>query len=158
MIIIDEDLLDEFRGPGPCEWCGKSCLRREPHHIFARALGGGGRLDIRCNLVGLGSSIFWECACHQAAHAGLISRLELLQVAGQRECYLASISRRKCGGCGGSGRCRELADLPEFPWPPPMSMADSCAKRQPAASSAAPQNVRAQLGRGCGQTARAGVC
>jgi len=90
MIIIDEYLLDEFRAPGPCEWCGMLCLRREPHHIFAWGLGGGGRLDIRCNLVALGSSILRECACHQAAHAGLISRLQLLVVVGHRECCLAS--------------------------------------------------------------------
>jgi hypothetical protein len=90
MIIIDEDLLDEFRAPGPCEWCGKPCLRREPHHIFARGMGGGGRLDIRCNLVSLGSTILWECTCHQAAHAGAILRLQLLLVVGQRECCLVS--------------------------------------------------------------------
>ena len=90
MTIVDENLLDEFRTPGPCEWCGKACERREPHHIFARGLGGGSRLDIRCNLIALGSGIHWECACHQAAHAGRISRLQLLLVVGQRECYLAS--------------------------------------------------------------------
>jgi len=88
MIVIDEELLDQFRAPGPCEWCDKLCQRREPHHIFARGLGGGGRLDIRCNLVALGSGILWECACHQAAHAGRISRLQLLLMVGQRECCL----------------------------------------------------------------------
>ena len=90
MIIINEDLLDQFRAAGPCEWCGKPCQRREPHHIFSRGLGGGGRLDIPCNLVALGSSLLWECACHQAAHAGSISRLQLLLVVGHRECCLAS--------------------------------------------------------------------
>jgi len=90
MIVIDEVLLEEFRASGPCEWCGKPCRRREPHHTFARGLSGGGRLDIRCNLVALGSSILWECGCHQAAHTGLIARLQLLLVVGQRECCLTS--------------------------------------------------------------------
>ena len=44
MLIIDEALLDEFRTPGPCEWYGKPCQAREPHHLFARSLGGAGVL------------------------------------------------------------------------------------------------------------------
>jgi hypothetical protein len=92
MVIIDESLLDEFRTAGPCEWCGKHCQAREPHHIFARGMGGGGRLDIRNNLVALGSSRWFECSCHQAAHAGVISRLQLLAVVGHREqCLVADI-------------------------------------------------------------------
>src|SRR5581483_761225 len=88
--VIDENLLEEFRGPGPCEWCGRLCRLREPHHIFARGLGGSQRLDVRCNLVALGSSVRGGCRCHRAAHAGAIPRLQLLLVAGHREGLLAS--------------------------------------------------------------------
>jgi hypothetical protein len=39
---------------------------REPHHVFAKGMGGGGRLDIRWNLVALGSSVLLDCRCHRA--------------------------------------------------------------------------------------------
>lgn len=64
MIIKDEKLLNEFRGAGRCEWCKASCRRREPHHVATRGMGGGGRLDIRINLVAL------CCRCHQLHHWG----------------------------------------------------------------------------------------
>lgn len=77
MKVIDEKLLGEFRG-WLCEWCG---LREwsVPHHLWARGMGGGGRLDVRINLISL-------CAfCHNDVHAGLIQRCDLLAVVAARE-------------------------------------------------------------------------
>lgn len=53
MKIIDEALLDEFRQSGYCEWCGRWFVRLDAAHVFARGMGGGGRLDVRVNLLGL---------------------------------------------------------------------------------------------------------
>lgn len=84
MIIIDEKLLDEFRTNGRCEWCGFYCQRREAAHIFARGMGGGGRLDIRINLVGLGGP--GECDCHGSSHRGdAPTQIDLLAIVAQRE-------------------------------------------------------------------------
>ena len=64
MKIVDEKMLDLFRGEGRCELCGKTCKVREPHHVLARGMGGGRRLDIRLNLIALGSTRNYECQCH----------------------------------------------------------------------------------------------
>lgn len=64
MIIKDEDALDQFRGSGICELCGKRCRNTEPHHVVAKGMGGGSRLDIRLNLVRCGSTPNFECECH----------------------------------------------------------------------------------------------
>lgn len=61
MIIKDEPLLDEFRAKR-CEYCGYHAAC--PHHLWARGIGGGGRLDIRVNLVALCT------VCHTQHHAG----------------------------------------------------------------------------------------
>ena len=80
MKIIDEVLLDEFRTAPRCEWCGRATPGGcEPHHDFARGRGGGFRLDIRINLLALDR---W---CHNRAHAGKISRKQLLAVIAVRE-------------------------------------------------------------------------
>jgi len=83
LIHKDEAVLDLFRGPGQCELCGARCKRREPHHWRARGAGGGARLDIRENLIALGSA--FDCACHVRAEAGLINRQVLLFVIALRE-------------------------------------------------------------------------
>lgn len=78
-IVIDERLLDEFRSRGECEFCGLTCKRRDPHHIFARGMNGGGRLDVRSNLVGL-------CRpCHDKVHNGKINKSSLILIVSQRE-------------------------------------------------------------------------
>lgn len=66
----NEKTLDLFRGPGTCEWCLRFCPVREPAHIFARGMGGGGRLDVRINLVALGSTKLFACPCHTNNHSG----------------------------------------------------------------------------------------
>lgn len=68
--IIDEKLLDEFRKPGKCEWCGARCRLREPAHVYGRGHGGGRRLDVRFNLISLGSTRAFQCECHTLHHAG----------------------------------------------------------------------------------------
>lgn len=80
-----EATLDLFRTPGNCEWCGKLCRRREPHHLWAKGMGGGSRLDLRINLVALGSSRDFGCDCHTQTHAGRITRADLLAVVARRE-------------------------------------------------------------------------
>jgi hypothetical protein len=80
MRIVDEKILDEFRGPGKCEWCGYvTRWKRDPHHLWTRGMGGGGRLDIRINLISL-------CRlCHDAVGLGHIARCDLLAVVASRE-------------------------------------------------------------------------
>lgn len=83
MKVIDEELLKTCRTSGLCEYCGKSCRSREPHHLFCRGIGGGGRLDIPINLLALGAA--FECPCHRLFHAGKISRLQMLEKIAERE-------------------------------------------------------------------------
>jgi hypothetical protein len=82
--VTDESALQPFREKGPCEWCGMVCSWRDPHHIFARGMGGGGRLDLKTNLVGL-------CRpCHDKAHSGEITKSALVLVVAKRESIKAS--------------------------------------------------------------------
>lgn len=85
MKILDEALLDEFRTVGRCDVCGRSCLFREPHHIWARGMGGGGRLDVRINLLAVGQSRTYQCFCHGLIHNGAIKRDDLLLIVARRE-------------------------------------------------------------------------
>jgi hypothetical protein len=79
MILVDENLLYRFRGPGKCEWCDKHHQARHPHHLLARGMGGGGRLDHRLNLIAL-------CpVCHNEVHCGVIMRCDLLAKVAVRE-------------------------------------------------------------------------
>lgn len=80
MTIVDDSLLDEFRGTIACGWCRRvSQGRLDPHHLFGRGHGGGSRLDHRWNLIAL-------CrACHNDVHAGHIRRADLLAMVAVRE-------------------------------------------------------------------------
>lgn len=63
MRIADEEVLNLFRTPGPCELCGRWCQRRQPHHTFqCCGIGGASRLDIAINLAALGGIL--DCDCH----------------------------------------------------------------------------------------------
>lgn len=78
--------LEMFRGPGRCSWCGKTCKAREPHHIFARGMGGNKPPgDSRINLIALGSSQGFECPCHMKIHSEAIDQELLLAIVGARE-------------------------------------------------------------------------
>lgn len=81
MTIIDNDLLADFRMSPKCEYCGKyTPSGGHVHHIEARGMGSGKRLDVRENLIFL-------CAvpCHQDVHDGRILRCDLLAVVAMRE-------------------------------------------------------------------------
>lgn len=81
MRIEDKGLLREFALKRRCEYCGKTTpgVLADPHHLFARGMGGGGRLDIRINLISLCRED------HNAVHAGHIMRTDLLALVAQRE-------------------------------------------------------------------------
>jgi|HubBroStandDraft_4_1064222.scaffolds.fasta_scaffold00070_28 hypothetical protein len=66
--IIDESLLDLFRGSGRCHYCNKWCRRLEPHHLVKRGAGGWSRVDRPRNLIALGSA--FDCGCHHNAENG----------------------------------------------------------------------------------------
>lgn len=80
MTITDKELLNEFRGAGPCGYCGRQCRVREAHHVHTK---GTGRLDIRINLIALGGP--WECRCHRRFHDGSITREEMIEKVAERE-------------------------------------------------------------------------
>lgn len=82
MKITNEDTLDLFRGPGPCEYCGIGCMRREPHHITSVGAGGS---DIGINLIALGGTGLFRCSCHALVHAGKIDRQKMKEIAAKRE-------------------------------------------------------------------------
>lgn len=83
MIVKDEALLDEFRGPGLCQFCGKWNKVREPHHWKPKGAGGGSRLDIRENIISMG--FVWGCGCHDKAENAKISREAVLAKIAARE-------------------------------------------------------------------------
>ncbi len=76
MKIIDESVLDRFRGPGICEWCERKASSRDPHHVHTK---GAGRIDHPWNLVSLCRE------CHNNAHLGYITRYDFLAVVSTRE-------------------------------------------------------------------------
>ena len=78
MRIINEKLLDTMRGAGRCEYCNEPC-HREPHHLWAKGMGGAGRLDIAINLIGLCRE------CYQGFNAGNIQKCDLLAIVAKRE-------------------------------------------------------------------------
>ncbi len=84
-MIEDEPLLDCFRSPGYCELCHKPCRIREPHHLRAKGANSWARLDIRINLMALGSSQAFQCDCHTRIHNGKVSKAKLLEIVAKRE-------------------------------------------------------------------------
>lgn len=76
MKILNESTLDQFREQTRCELCNRTVGGCEPHHWYARGMGGGHRIDVALNLVGL-------CRyCHQRCEDGVIPRrLVLLHIA-----------------------------------------------------------------------------
>lgn len=90
MKIIDEALLDCFRRKEACEWChARTRAGLDPHHIIAKGMGGGNRLDHPWNLVAL-------CrACHQLVHQGQILRIDLWAIVAAREGVLQEAIERE---------------------------------------------------------------
>ena len=84
MKIIREETLALYRGSGRCQLCGKACKARECHHVLARGMGGGRRLDVALNLLAVGS--FPCCDCHALIHGGgRIERIMCLEAVAARE-------------------------------------------------------------------------
>lgn len=115
MIHKDEKLLAEFRTAGPCELCYRWCNPREPHHLWGRGVGGGTRLDIRINLIALGSSRGFQCECHTRIGDGnLDNAMAKAKVANREGVSVDDIERRimlirrapkrllLCPRCGGT--------------------------------------------------------
>lgn len=78
-----ESTLNLFRGAGlTCEYC-RYVTRCEAHHVLARGVGSGSRIDLPINLLSL-------CAgpggCHGLAHTGKVGRKKLIAVVAFREC------------------------------------------------------------------------
>ncbi len=85
MRVIDNDLLDLFRGEGVCELCGRRVTRREPHHLFGRGFGGARRMDVRIGLISLCGAFSGGMDCHARVHNGKVDRSALLEVVSRRE-------------------------------------------------------------------------
>lgn len=81
MRVVDDKLLSEFRHAPRCAWCNALTPGgTEPHHLWSRGLGGGGRLDVRVNIVSLCQR------CHREHHNGHAPyRHQLLRVVAARE-------------------------------------------------------------------------
>lgn len=79
MKIICQSTLDIFRAKRNCEWCGKSVAGCEPNHLRGKGFGGGFRLDVAINLIGM-------CRlCHQKYHDGNIKRADVESQVAKRE-------------------------------------------------------------------------
>ena len=77
MKVVNEALLAEFRGI-VCEAC-RIRVSDHAHHVFGKGCGGGGRLDIRCNILGVCAYDHWRI------HNGDIKRPTLLKLISRRE-------------------------------------------------------------------------
>ena len=110
MRVVDESVLDLFRGRMKCGICLRSrdC---EPHHSTCKGMGGGRRLDVRFLLLGVCRE------CHTKIHAGKITREEVLAMISDRETMpvedivlqkdLFLRAPKECGlchRCGGRGK------------------------------------------------------
>jgi|SRR5579862_4433673 len=86
MKIVDEALLESFRKRGRCDVCGRLCDRREPHHLLGKGAGGGGRMDVRENLLSLGATQpFPRCPCHDLCQSRKIALKEQCAIVARRE-------------------------------------------------------------------------
>jgi hypothetical protein len=85
MILKDIDLLirlhEEATGCEVCNAGGKL----EVHHIWAKGIGGGSRLDIEENLIVLCAKR--DNSCHDLAQAGKITKRELWGIATERKIH-----------------------------------------------------------------------
>lgn len=82
MKIVNVDaMIDLHEEISWCEFCDKTGEKLDCHHIYARGMGGGSRLDIPINLIILCRT------CHDKAQNGRISRRELWGIAAEREVW-----------------------------------------------------------------------
>ena len=74
-----------MRCAGRCGWCESWCRWREAHHVVARGMGAGRRLDVPINLIALGCSADWH-SCHTFIHqAGKDVQRKVLEILAKRE-------------------------------------------------------------------------
>ena len=78
MIVINEPLLAELGRAVVCGYCRRA-MHCHVHHVWAKGLGGGHRLDVRVNLIPL---CVW---CHRKHHDGNLARQDLILMVAQRE-------------------------------------------------------------------------
>ena len=79
-IVRNADLMIQMHeDTGACEFCNRTDQRLEVHHIWAKGIGGGSRMDVPINLIVVCKP------CHDLAHKGDISRRELFGIAAERE-------------------------------------------------------------------------
>ncbi len=81
MKILNRNLRREFAQPGCCELCGEPCVIREGHHLLSCTP----ELTVRINLISLGSTPGFQCACHSLAHAGKVSKYVIRELVAMRE-------------------------------------------------------------------------
>lgn len=103
MIVIDEKLLDTFREAKACEFCSKPTPSGcDPHHIIAKGMGGGGRVDIPDNLIALCRE------CHISHHAGAApTTYQCFDVAGARAGKMAEDCREMVWRVQREDKCSE---------------------------------------------------
>ena len=85
MKIIRPSLLKEFAAAGRCELCGEPCLVREAHHHIRKGIGNSSQMDVRINLLSVGSTLQWACQCHMRLHDGKIPNNVVLEKIAARE-------------------------------------------------------------------------
>lgn len=77
MRVVSRRAIEEARKPY-CERCGRRDMPIHVHHVRARGMGSGKRMDVPGNLISL-------CAlCHDAAHRGVVSREEIWRIVERR--------------------------------------------------------------------------
>lgn len=110
-LVINERLLDTFRGPGCCEMCGIWCLGRDAAHAFERGVNSWKRIDLPWNLISLGTMFpgpVRPCRCHALYHAGRLKRGRFLEVIAKRENvtvqWIIAEHTRMLLECGKGGR------------------------------------------------------
>lgn len=128
MRVVNEDVLNRFRGRGPCGYCRRPCRQLQPHHVMARGIGSASRLDLPLNLIPL--CAFPEGNCHETAHLGRIPRHDLFAIIAAREVMTPELLRdqlfrlqrapsecRPCPLCEGKGVVRVAKRFGWRQWP-----------------------------------------
>ena len=65
--------------------CGVWSDVRDAHHVFERGHNSWKRIDLRWNLVSLGTMLGSNCRCHARYHNGVLTRAEIIMVVAARE-------------------------------------------------------------------------
>jgi hypothetical protein len=92
MRLVNESLLDCFRGPGVCDVCGKRVSNREPHHILCKGMGSASRIDHPWNILATCAAFSGGSDCHARIHMATLTvngrrltREDLWEIVSRRE-------------------------------------------------------------------------